>query len=312
MTINQIYALALKMGIEADPRPRARINKILGREKKKYQNLKGVKREIFDRERIRNPYADTRILFGNGDKVIHKVMTGVDIGSGEVLLAQKMGVDLLIAHHPLGIALAGLDNVMELQADLLASYGIPINIAESLLEIRMSEVARGIAAVNHQRIVDLAKIAGVALMCVHTPCDNLVYQEVNKKIVQKKKTLDVVGDIMDLLYTFPEYKEAARLGAGPALFAGKRARRAGKIALTELTGGTEGNKEMYKFMANAGIGTIIGMHMSEPHRKEAEKYHINVIIAGHIASDSIGMNVFLDELVKKGIKVVPCSGLIRK
>ncbi|MDD5627064.1 MAG: NGG1p interacting factor NIF3 [Patescibacteria group bacterium] len=312
MTINQIYALALKMGIEADPRPATRISKILGREKEKYQSLKGVKREVFDRERIKNPYADTRILFGNGDKVVRKVMTGVDIGSGEVLLAQKMGVDLMIAHHPLGIALAGLDNVMELQADLLASYGIPINIAESLLEVRMSEVARGIAAVNHQRIVDLARLAKLPLMCVHTPCDNMVYQQVNKKIVQKGKTLDVVGDIMDLLYTFPEYKEAAKLGAGPVLFAGKRARRAGKIALTELTGGTEGNKEMYKFMANAGIGTIIGMHMSEPHRKEAEKYHINVIIAGHIASDSIGMNVFLDELEKKGIKIIPCSGLIRK
>ena len=64
-------------------------------------------------------------------------------------------------------------------------------------------------------------------------------------------------------------------------------------------------------MAQAGIGTIIGMHMGEEHRKEAEKYHINVVIAGHMASDSLGMNLFLDELEKKGIEVVPVSGLIR-
>ncbi|PJB18902.1 NGG1p interacting factor NIF3, partial [Candidatus Falkowbacteria bacterium CG_4_9_14_3_um_filter_36_9] len=49
----------------------------------------------------------------------------------------------------------------------------------------------------------------------------------------------------------------------------------------------------------------------EEHRKEAEKNHINVVIAGHMASDSLGMNLFLDELEKKGITVVPCSGLIR-
>ena len=64
-------------------------------------------------------------------------------------------------------------------------------------------------------------------------------------------------------------------------------------------------------MSQAGIGTIISMHQSEEHRKEAEAAHINVVIAGHISSDSIGMNLFLDELEKKGIEIVPCSGLIR-
>jgi hypothetical protein len=53
------------------------------------------------------------------------------------------------------------------------------------------------------------------------------------------------------------------------------------------------------------------MHMSEEHRREAEKNHINVVIAGHMASDSLGMNLFLDELVKQGITVIPTSGLIR-
>ncbi len=312
MTLSQIYNLAIRMGINADPRSKARINKILGRAKKRFKGLKGIRAEIFDKERLKNPYADTRILFQAKNGIVRKVMVGIDIGSGEILLARDLGVDLVISHHPLGIALAGLDNVMELQADLLASYGIPINIAESLIEIRMSEVARGIAPSNHQRIVDLARIAGISLICVHTPCDNLVYQAVNRKIKQREKDLDTVAEVMDLLYTFPEYKEAARLGAGPVLFAGKRERRVGKIALTELTGGTEGNKEIFRYMAGAGIGTVIGMHMSEPSRREAEKYHINVIIAGHIASDSIGMNVFLNALEKKGIKIIPCSGLIRK
>jgi intracellular sulfur oxidation DsrE/DsrF family protein len=53
------------------------------------------------------------------------------------------------------------------------------------------------------------------------------------------------------------------------------------------------------------------MHQSERHRKEAEKAHINVVVAGHMSSDSIGMNLFLDELEKRGIEVIPCSGLIR-
>ena len=51
--------------------------------------------------------------------------------------------------------------------------------------------------------------------------------------------------------------------------------------------------------------------MKEEYREEAEKAHLNIVIAGHMASDSIGMNLFLDELVKKGIEVITCSGLIR-
>ncbi len=53
------------------------------------------------------------------------------------------------------------------------------------------------------------------------------------------------------------------------------------------------------------------MHISEEHKKEAEDAHLNVVIAGHISSDSLGMNLFLDELEKKGIEIIPCSGLIR-
>jgi len=81
--------------------------------------------------------------------------------------------------------------------------------------------------------------------------------------------------------------------------------------LTEITGGTEGSKELYQHIASAGIGTIVGMHMKEESRTLAESAHLNILIAGHMSSDSIGMNLFLDELEKRGVEVVPCSGLIR-
>jgi putative NIF3 family GTP cyclohydrolase 1 type 2 len=51
--------------------------------------------------------------------------------------------------------------------------------------------------------------------------------------------------------------------------------------------------------------------MGEEHRKEAEKYHINVVIAGHMASDSLGMNLLLDELEQKGLEIITLSGLTR-
>ncbi len=101
------------------------------------------------------------------------------------------------------------------------------------------------------------------------------------------------------------------MGSGPKVFVGKKQNRCGKIALTEITGGTQGSPKLYEKMAIAGIGTVVAMHISEEHKKEAEAANLNVIIAGHMSSDSLGVNLILDELEKRGIEIVPCSGLIR-
>ncbi len=309
MTQQEIYQLAIQMGIEADLRGKKEIEKILKRTKEKYKKMSKEEKEEFDLERLKNPYSDTRILVPT-NKNIKRVLVGIDIGVSEILMADRLGkIDLIISHHPSGKALAGLDDVMKMQIDILASYGIPINIAESLLKIRIDEVARKLSPANHNREVDAARLLGYGFICLHTVCDNLVTQFLKKKIEKEKP--EYVEDVLKLLKSIPEYKEAIKIGAGPKIFAGSLENRTGKVILLETTGGTEGSPQIYRYLSQMGIGTIIGMHMSEIHKKEAEKAHLNAIIAGHISSDSLGMNLFLDELEKRGIEIIPCSGLIR-
>lgn len=298
------------MGIDADFRGRDFINKLLAIKKEKYQKLSETEKENFDLEVLENPFLDSRILQVSDNKEIKKALVGIDISPAEILMAKEIGgIDLIISHHPLGKALANLADVMELQADVLNQYGVPINVAEGLMKPRISEVARGVNSANHQRTVDAAKLLGYNLMCVHTPCDNMAAKFLKDKI--EKADLFKLEDLIKLLKQIPEYKEAGKIGAGPKIFVGSPENRCGKIALTEITGGTEGSPKLYEKMAQAGIGTVVGMHISEEHKKEAEAANINVVIAGHISSDSIGVNLFLDELEKKGIEIVPCSGLIR-
>jgi len=310
MKIQEIYNLAINKGIEADFRGRTEIEKQLAKLNEKYQKLENGKKAEFDLERLKNPFSDTRILFGDPEKEVKKVLIGIDIDGEELLLAEKLGdIDLVISHHPRGRALAGLDDVMRLQVDVLAQYGVPVNIAEKLLQKRIEEVARGLSPVNHNRAVDMTRHLNLPFMCIHTPCDNLVAKFVDEKL--KKDNPEIVGEIIKSLKEIPEYKEAVSIGAGPQIFVGSEENRTGKIVLTELTGGTEGTPEIYEKLAQAGAGTVIGMHISEKHREEAEKANINVVIAGHMSSDSLGMNLFLDELEKQGIEIVSCSGLIR-
>jgi putative NIF3 family GTP cyclohydrolase 1 type 2 len=315
MTIRQIYELAIRLGIQNDLRGASLVQRKLKRKKEEYTALSGDKKKEFDTESLTNPFSDTRILLGNPDKPVRRILTGIDIGPAEVLIAQELSkkkpIDLILSHHPIGPALAGLHEVMDLQAEVLAMYGVPINIAESLTKIRLSEVSRSISAENHNRTIDAARLLGFDLMCTHTAADNLVATYLNKLFQKEKKKIEYVGDILKLLKSIPEYQQAMKLKFGPSIFVGSEDRYAGKIALTEITGGTEGSHQLYEKMAQAGIGTVIGMHMQEQHKKEAEKYHINVVIAGHISSDSLGMNLLLDELEKKGVEIIPCSGLIR-
>ena len=310
MQIKEIYNLAIKMGIDADFRDNKVIEEILGRKKEKYEKLSEEEKQDFDKENLENPYSDSRILYIANDRDIKKILIGIDIDPSEILLAKEVGgVDLVISHHPLGKGLATLADVMDLQCDVLSQYGVPINVAEGLMKEKISEVARGVNKVNHQRTVDAAKLLGFNLMCLHTVCDNLAARFLKEKI--ESRNFERIEDLMKALKQIPEYKEAGKIGAGPKLFTGSLENRCGKIAITEITGGTEGSPKIYEKMAQAGVGTIIGMHVSEEHKKEAEAANINMVIAGHISSDSLGVNLFLDELEKKGIEIVSCSGLIR-
>lgn len=309
MTTQQIYDLAVKLGVSADLRGPEKVRKYLARAKKNYEELSAKAKPDFDQEKLINPYSDTRVLVDLKKKNIKKIMVGIDMEGAELLLAEKFAVDLVIAHHPEGKALADLHSVMDLQVEVLAGYGVPINIAESVIKPRIAEVARGISPINHNRAVDMAKILGLDFMCVHTPADNLGANFLVKKIA--KNNPETVGEAVEMLKEIPEFKAAMQFNAGPKIFVGSPEAFSGKITVTEFTGGTSGSKEIYEKMAQAGIGTVIGMHMGEEHRKEAEKYHLNVIIAGHMASDSLGLNLFLDELETKGLEIIPLSGLIR-
>lgn len=310
MKIKEIQNLFTQKGIEADFRGIDGVRKLLDHKKAKFQKLSLREQEEFDKEALENPYLDSGVYNIAEDKEIKRVLVGIDIGPEEILLARELGnIDLVIAHHPIGKGLAHLADVMHLQADVYNYYGVPINIAEGLMRPKISEVARGVNASNHQRTVDTAKLLNVNLMNTHTSSDNMAAKFL-KNFIENRK-LERVGEVVSALKEIPEYKEAMKIGAGPEIFVGSVDSRCGKIALTEITGGTEGSPKLYEKMAQAGVGTEIVMHISEEHKKEAEAAHINIVIAGHMSSDSLGMNLLMDELQKQGIEIIACSGFTR-
>jgi len=318
MNISEIFNLAIETGIDNDPRGRASIAKILKKRKDDLADLPKKQQADFDKEKLSNPYSDSGIHFGDLKREVKRVLVGIDIDSAEVLLANELNksgkkIDLIIAHHPIGKSLTNLHEVMDIQTDVLSRAGVPENIAEKVLEDRLRQVSQGVSGANHYQSIDVAKILGIPIINVHTPSDNCVWKFVDDYLANPPaggKTA-TVGDIIEALKEIPEYAEGAKRNAGPIIFAGSERSRAGKIIVSGMTGGTSGSEKIYERMSHYGIGTEIAMHIPEKHREEAVKNYLNIVIAGHMASDSLGMNLILDKLEKAGIEIIACSGFIR-
>lgn len=314
MKISELFQTIIDIGRQADPRGEEEVKSQLERLAKQYQELSPAKQKFFDQERLNNPYADSRILSGDPSASVNGILVGIDIDVGEILLADRLRekgrkIDLLLSHHPAGKAYAGFYNVIHMQADIIHRLGVPINVAEALLDERVTEVELKTMPANFSRAVDAARALGLAFICAHTPADNCVVNYLQEIFDETQPSR--VSEIIDIIMEIPEYKEALKDNAVPRQVAGKGKSRPGKI-FVDMTGGTEGPKEILANLAQAGVGTLVCMHLSADRVKKAEENKLNVVIAGHISSDNLGMNLLLDRLTEKEpLEIIPCSGFRR-
>jgi len=313
--IQELFKIAIDKGIKTDPRSKKQIQEILDKEKKSFKKLSKEEKEFYDRERMENPFLDSRIFFaGQKNKSIKSLMVGIDTETPEILLASELKrnnqkIDALMGHHPENRALLNLAQVMDIQNNVTEKLGVSINIAEKILAPRLAEVDRSVNAANAFRSERAAKLLDIPFFNVHTPADNCAFVFMEKNICNKN--FKNLGEVIKAIKNIPEFKEASKMGNPPKIFCGSEKSRPGKIAATGFTGGTSGSCKIYEKLSLAGVGTVLEMHMSEAHRKEAEKHHLNVIICSHMASDSLGMNQICDLYEKKGVKIIPISGFIR-
>jgi putative NIF3 family GTP cyclohydrolase 1 type 2 len=316
MKLSALYKSAVQAGIAHDLRGKKEITRLLKEEKKTHGDLKGEEKQYYDPDRLFNPYSDSRILHGSPETEVKKVIVGIDMQVSEILLTytlnrdRKAGIDLIVAHHPEGHALARLYDVMRLQSDLLTNAGVSVSVAEMLMDKRISEIERRLLPVNHERAVQVARLLDIPFLCLHTPADNCVTHFLDKTFSQKKPYR--LKDIVEILKSIPEYKKSLELQVPPKIVNGSENNRSGKIYV-DMTGGTGGSSEVFEKLAASGISTVVGMHFSETHIESAKKANLNLVIAGHIASDVLGLNLMFDEIEKvERLDFVEVSGFERR
>jgi F420-dependent methylenetetrahydromethanopterin dehydrogenase len=146
-------------------------------------------------------------------------------------------------------------------------------------------------------------------MCVHTPADKigeaLVQAYLDEKFREKPET--TVQEVVEALEGIDEYKNSARK---PVIRVGSKESYAGKIYVL-MSGLTGPGPKILKAYFEAGVGTLVLMHIPEKDAKEVKEQGIgNIVVAGHMSSDSLGLNKIAQSWAKHGVETTMMSGIV--
>jgi len=135
---------------------------------------------------------------------------------------------------------------------------------------------------------------------IHTPLDEVGRRIMSEQIHSRINENSTVQDVVSALKELDEFKNAVteikiRLGRAENLV--------GKVVMSHGAG-TNGGYEIAKTYFRQGIGTVVYIHISPV---DLEKLRVegkgNLVVTGHIASDSVGINPLIHELEKRNVSV---------
>ena len=290
MKWRDIYKLGLKLGLEND----LRVNN--------------------GEEPLKDIYSDCAIITGNGDLNVRTLYVAVDVGVSELLLIDRLvergqKIDAVLAHHPTSFAAYRMTEVVELQKINWIKNGVDPEVAERLRQQIVLEESVDLGSRNHLATGNAAKLLDLPLMCLHTAVDNIV-QSYFENILNTKK-IQTVSDAFKVISVIEECKISSEYGDGPFILDDMSGGQPLGKYMVDMTGGVDPPSEIFEYLREAGLNTLVGMHYGIENIRSISKNSVNAIICGHMACDSLGLNILCDKLEKSGVAIIPGSGFYR-
>ncbi len=243
-------------------------------------------------------------------KSVRRIFATIDCDVADLLMARALRCDTVITHHPEGVASLNGWKVIARQVDQMVECGVPVARAEAAIQRRMQSVELASHVRNYLRVVQAAQLLNLFFLNVHLPCDVISRRLIAEKVTpfNQPESRATVAEVIAALQEIPEQKLAA---TEPKVRLGAPDRLAGRVAVA-MAGYTNGGVDVLKAYFEAGVSTVLMMHFPEADLKEAREQKLagNLVITGHMASDSIGINVYLNELARRGLEVIRAGGII--
>jgi len=239
---------------------------------------------------------------------VETALVGIDLESPEIQLAEREGYDLVLAHHPPGgDPRVNFAPVLDKQVEFMTAHGVPEERAEEAvasLRLRMKHAGH---SANYRHDPSIAEHLDQPYMNAHLAPDEIGRRRF-REIADGLDDDASVGQFADVLGEIPEIEEAI---TNVELRLGERANGLGEVAIHHAAG-TNGGSEVARAYFDNGVDTVLYIHIGAGDtatlQEEYGDTEKNLIVTGHIASDAIGMNEFIDALEAEGLECDTVSG----
>ncbi len=242
---------------------------------------------------------------------LKRALVGVDLDAAELVLAKQLGYDLAIAHHPAGgTAVLHYHRVLERHVVQMTAVGVSEQrahaaVAELIYERRMLDAMR-----NYDRSPAVARMLGLAYMNVHTPLDEIGRRRMAAAVAELSPSATVEELILHLEERFGEFRNAL---TDIQVVVGRRNNPVGR-AVVAHGAGTNGGFPVALAYFDHGVDTVIYIHCRPQDARRLTEAcagrAVNLVVTGHIASDAIGINPFVEALRDRGLDVTASLGVV--
>lgn len=238
---------------------------------------------------------------------IRRVLLGIDVGAAEIKLAKDLGYDLLVAHHP--VERSGFWKVYLRQLEFLRAAGMSEEAAQDVIRDRLEAMQLQAHVTNNDHLPSIARLLDMPFMNVHVPLDEIGRRAVQERVdacIQRSPSATVGEVVDDLQRSDPFDRARTRV----EVMYGDRAARAGKV-VAGMAAATNGGYPVAAALFRHGVDTLLYMHIAHEDLKRLRESGLrgNLVIIGHIAGDSIGIDVFVRALRERGLQVDTFSGV---
>ena len=243
--------------------------------------------------------ADSYVHF-KGSK-IRKVLLTVDATIEILILAKNLGCDCVVAHHPIGSSYINFSQVFNRHIEYLQEYGISLSRGNQLVNALKERIDFRTHSSIYDDVVSAAKLLDMPLLNIHQPLDEYMKRVITENI--KNNRPNTIQELINGLYQISEFHNAhTRI----KIACGSKKNSVGRYVVV-IAAGTNGGYAIANEYFENDVSTVIYLHIDygELSKLREKKNKLNnLLILGHLAGDSIGINAYSNILIDHGIDVI--------
>ncbi|MDX1535034.1 MAG: hypothetical protein R3291_05390 [Thermoplasmata archaeon] len=251
--------------------------------------------------------ADSAIHVPGND--LQRLLVGIDIGAADLLMAHGQGFDGVIAHHPVGPASIHFHHVLARHKELMREAGVPEDVANRAVQALSDPIETGRHADNYDRVPAVARLLQLPFLNIHQPWDEMG----RRRMTEALQRLGPEATLSDAIATLQALPEFAAAETQIEVRLGKPEHPLGRWVVAHGAG-TNGGYPVAKAYFSHGLDTLVYIHIAPGElqrlREDADLVGKNLIVTGHIASDSLGIAPFVQRIRDEGLEVVAIGGFL--